>query len=156
MPSALPHPALDATKNLIPALQAFWPTYRQYFPTLASLVDYRNHVAFYTQADSLHSAVAICGFFTIYVYVMQEITGNASQVDGLWTFLPVIYGAHFALQKYVAHLLAPSKLESVFGSIASPSLSDLIEPRLALMFGLQLLWSARLTYNAIRRGMFKA
>lgn len=39
-------------------------------------------------------------FNTIWTYVVSVITGNLSQVDRVWTFLPTIYTAYFALLPY--------------------------------------------------------
>jgi steroid 5-alpha reductase family enzyme len=262
-----PHPALG--------VQDFVSTLLSYpsslpFRSLADLASVEAHKSYYVNAPVLHSATTICGVITVYVYVMQMITGNASQVDGLWTFLPreyagerpvedssdeprqrsrcqhhkwrlastcilinrrqavpnqrawvhtmrglqirvaaaeaaaavrsdgwqmpvagaradacaalafgrssalshasvatllafaltplaVVYSGHFTFHKAISHWLAPpSKVTSIFRASAAPNtIWDLIEPRLALMFFLQVCWSARLTFNAHRRGMFK-
>ncbi|PWN45254.1 DUF1295-domain-containing protein [Ceraceosorus guamensis] len=152
-----PHPALDINEVAIPALANFWSSFTAHFPSALSFFSPAVQSKWYATADPLHSAVVICAAFSTYCYVMQEITGNASQVDGLWTFLPVIYTFHFTFQRAIGHWLQPpSPVTSFFQkSAASVSAFDLIEPRLLLIFGLQVLWSARLTFNAIRRGMFK-
>lgn len=58
-----------------------------------------------------------------------------SQVDRLWTFLPVIYSTHFTFW---------------------PKWSGTghVDDRMFLVWILQLLWSARLTTNTYRRGFF--
>lgn len=66
-------------------------------------------------------AVALCCFF------VSEITGNYSQVDKLWSIVPIPYAAFVAWQ------------------------SDW-QPRLLLMATLVALWGIRLTYNFSRRG----
>jgi steroid 5-alpha reductase family enzyme len=38
-----------------------------------------------------------CLATTATVYVLSLVTGNVSQVDRVWTFLPTIYTAYFAL-----------------------------------------------------------
>jgi hypothetical protein len=48
----------------------------------------------------------------------------------------VIYGAHFAFQKYVGAQIDPPKL-GFLSSSKGMSLADNVDPRLALMFGLQ-------------------
>ncbi|KAK0538331.1 hypothetical protein OC834_000479 [Tilletia horrida] len=129
-----PHPVLDPRVHVLPSLQTFPAAVRASFPTLLSYADPRAYAHFYSSAntDAIQSATGICIAFSVYVYVMQQITGNASQVDGLWTFLPVIYATHFAFYG---------------GTIP--------EPRVLLLWSLYVAWSVRLTYNAIRRGMFK-
>lgn len=88
MPSAPPHPALFASEHLVPSLKAFWPSLQSHFAKHGGYLSLNAAKLYYARADPMHSAITICGFFTVYVYVMQQITGNASQVDGLWTFLP--------------------------------------------------------------------
>lgn len=88
MPFSPPHPALDAWQHLIPSLKAFVPSLQSHFQKHGGYLSLEAIKLYYARADPLHSAISICAFFTAYVYVMQEITGNASQVDGLWTFLP--------------------------------------------------------------------
>ncbi len=81
------HPALDPNTHLVPALKSAWPAIYGHF-SKHGLLNASSWITFYKTADVMHSAIVIDILFTIYVYVMQEITGNASQVDGLWTFLP--------------------------------------------------------------------
>ena len=38
-----------------------------------------------------------CAATTLTAYVLSIITGNVSQVDRLWTFLPTLYTAYWAL-----------------------------------------------------------
>ncbi|KAE8266178.1 hypothetical protein A4X09_0g6175 [Tilletia walkeri] len=127
-----PHPVLDPRVHFLPALHAFPDAVRASFPQWSDFLDPRAYVDFYAHSDPIQSATMICIGFSSWCYFMQQATGNASQVDGLWTFLPVIYATHFA-----------------FGSGSIP------EPRVLLLWSLYVLWSARLTYNAVRRGMFK-
>lgn len=146
-----PHPALDPQTHLIPALQSFWPSFVKYFEK-KSFTSLQAYQSYYQDADPMHSAIAIVGVISFYVWFMEKLTGNASQVDGLWTFLPLIYSFHFTFQKYFSY--QPATLH-LFGGVKHASFWDKVEPRLALMSALELLWCIRLTYNAIRRGMFK-
>ncbi len=41
--------------------------------------------------------LGLCATTTLTTYVLSIITGNSSQVDRLWTFLPTIYTAYWAL-----------------------------------------------------------
>ena len=81
------HPALDVNSHLLPALRSAWPAITGHFAKHGWL-RLSSWVSFYQDADVLHSAIVLAIFFIAYVYIMQQITGNASQVDGLWTFLP--------------------------------------------------------------------
>ena len=63
----------------------------------------------------------------VYCFVVGELTGNNSQVDKLWSVLPIVYvwiAAHYG--EY--------------------------DPRLLLMAILVSIWGVRLTYNFSRRG----
>lgn len=67
--------------------------------------------------------------------VSPILAGNVSQVDRLWTILPMIYSVHFTMW---------------------PKWSGTgeLDQRMLLVMGLQFLWSARLTTNTYRRGFF--
>ena len=67
----------------------------------------------------------------------RSLAGNVSQVDRLWTSLPLIYSAHFTFWPLVT-----GQVQHV---------ADL-DPRMLLVFALQCAWSARLTYQSARRG----
>lgn len=41
--------------------------------------------------------VQFCLEVTLITYVLSLLTGNVSQVDRVWTFLPTIYTAYYAL-----------------------------------------------------------
>ena len=146
------HAALDPATHLLPAIRSFYPAFTTYFRNTKTLANLATYKAYYADADPLHAAIAFCGVVSVYVWIMEKITGNASQVDGLWTFLPLIYSAHFAVHRLFTY--QPAKL-SLFGGVQHTSTWEKVEPRLALMTALSLLWSVRLTYNAYRRGMFK-
>ncbi|KDN39444.1 DUF1295-domain-containing protein [Tilletiaria anomala UBC 951] len=149
------HPALNPNTHLVPALRSAWPAIKDHFAKHGAL-KLSSWISFYQHADVMHSGIVLAAFFIVYVYVMQQITGNASQVDGLWTFLPVIFCGHFTLQKFIANGgLVPAETVSFFGKPQKTTIWDIIEPRLALILVLELLWCVRLTFHAIRRGMFK-
>ena len=60
-------------------------------------------------------------------FAVSELTGNASQVDKIWSIIPVVYSIYFAY--------------------ASGG-----DPRLVLMAACAVIWGIRLTYNFSRRG----
>ena len=146
------HSALDPNTHLLPAIRSLYPAFTEYFRNTKTLTNVATYKAYYADADPMHSAIAFCGVVSFYVWIMEKITGNASQVDGLWTFLPLIYSLHFTVHKYFTY--QPAKL-TLFGGVEHASVWDKIEPRLALMSLLSIMWCVRLTYNAYRRGMFK-
>lgn len=150
---------------------SFWPTLQGFFAS-HPVLSLDSWASYYASVDPLHTAIVLCATSSTAVYIAHQISGNASQVDRIWTFAPVWYGAHFTLQpvvaaKLVAHGWAKGSLA---GALSDPvakltfweyratidsSFAAQLQPRLALMLALQLLWSARLTFNAWRRGFFK-
>jgi len=97
---------------------------------------------------SLDWAIQFCVFSTAANYIVSIITGNVAQVDRVWTFLPTIYTAYYALlplfPTYQPFLLFPY----------NPLGSTDYNPRALLMFALVFLWMYRLSYNTYRRGLF--
>jgi hypothetical protein len=52
----------------------------------------------YQDFDSLLAyPLRLCAASTVTTYVLSIITGNVSQVDRVWTFLPTVYTAYWAL-----------------------------------------------------------
>ncbi|KAJ1302949.1 hypothetical protein OPQ81_003243 [Rhizoctonia solani] len=87
--------------------------------------------------------VKFCIFNILWTFLAGEITGNVSQVDRVWTFLPVLYSAYWGL--YLP----------LYGNGDNAWIKGQgISPRAALMVFLQVLWSFRLSYNTARRGLF--
>ncbi|EKM58479.1 uncharacterized protein PHACADRAFT_252828 [Phanerochaete carnosa HHB-10118-sp] len=102
---------------------------------------------------SLQWPVKTCIYTTATCYVLSIITGNVSQVDRIWTFMPTIYTAYFALlplwPRESPLPLFPFTPKGVHLSIATHW-----NPRTLLMFALQFVWMCRLSYNTWRRGLF--
>ena len=82
------------------------------------------------QVDTLKVLLWICGGSAMYCFVVGELTGNNSQMDKLWSLLPIAYTWVIA-----AH--------SGFAT------------RLVVMALLATLWGARLTFNFARKGAYK-
>lgn len=83
-----------------------------------------------------------CAFSTATTYILSLITSNVSQVDRVWTFLPTIYVAYYALLPLWPNeqpfLLAPySPKEFGWATVQDYS------PRALLMFGLVVVWMCR-------------
>ncbi|KDR78943.1 hypothetical protein GALMADRAFT_244605 [Galerina marginata CBS 339.88] len=103
--------------------------------------------------DYLDWPVQFCLFTTAATWLASLITSNVSQVDRLWTFLPTIYTAYYALlpllpneQPYLLVPYAPKGLRWT-------SVRD-FSPRALLMLGVVFTWMCRLSYNTYRRGLF--
>lgn len=97
--------------------------------------------------------VQFCAAVTGLCYVVSIITSNFSQVDRVWTFLPTIYAAYYALLPLWPNeppfFLAPYAPKSLGHSVLkNPS------PRAVLMLALVVVWMFRLSYNTYRRGLF--
>jgi len=99
------------------------------------------------------SEYKVCLLVTVVTWVLSLVTSNVSQVDRLWTFLPTIYTAYYALlplwpntQRYPLVPYAPKNL-------GWATVKD-FSPRALLIFGLIFIWMCRLSYNTYRRGLF--
>lgn len=79
--------------------------------------------------------IQLCLGATLIVYVLSLLTGNVSQVDRLWTFLPTIYTAYYALlplwPRTPQMFLLPYTPETVHESFV-----DTFSPRTLLMLAL--------------------
>ncbi|TFK40227.1 hypothetical protein BDQ12DRAFT_680546, partial [Crucibulum laeve] len=97
--------------------------------------------------------VQFCAFATAATFVASIVTSNVSQVDRLWTFLPTIYTAYYALLPLWPNtqpfFLFPYSPKDLGWTVAST-----FSPRASLMFGLIVIWMCRLSYNTYRRGLF--
>lgn len=93
-------------------------------------------VAFYLDAPLLpvqKNWLTTMGYLMVGValtcFLVSTLTGNCSQVDKLWSIVPIIYVGYFAYQSH-------------------------FDPRMTLMALLVFIWGARLTYNFSRRGAY--
>ncbi|KAG5350524.1 hypothetical protein C0989_010709 [Termitomyces sp. Mn162] len=86
--------------------------------------------------------VEFCAVVTVVVWVASLITSNVSQVDRLWTFLPFIYTAYYALlplwPQEPSFFLCPYTPKSLGWATARD-----FSPRAVLMLGLIFLWMIR-------------
>lgn len=129
MLQATPH---QAAYTVLPSLKSF-------VADLPALNDPKQLLSWYTdpKTDPLHPALLASIFFSVGVWIVSEITGNVSQVDRLWTTLPLMYSAHFTLHPWLT-----GQVKHAYE----------IDHRILLVFALQCAWSARLTYQSARRG----
>ena len=82
------------------------------------------------QWETLKILGIIAGCSALYCFLVGEITGNNSQVDKIWSLLPIAYCWIIAAK----------------GGM---------HPRLVVMAVLATLWGIRLTYNFARKGAYK-
>ncbi|THH16670.1 hypothetical protein EW146_g4000 [Bondarzewia mesenterica] len=78
-----------------------------------------------------------CAASTLTTYILSLFTGNVSQVDRLWTFLPTIYTAYWALLPiWPRGNRGPAWLVPYVPEEVSNDLVQAFSPRAVLMFGL--------------------
>jgi steroid 5-alpha reductase family enzyme len=87
------------------------------------------------QVDVLWSTIYIVIGVVAYTFIVGELTNNNSQVDKLWSVVPIIYVWNMFYQAY-QH-------------------THVINERMLLMSILVTLWGIRLTYNFARRGAYQ-
>jgi len=105
----------------------------------------------YLATDALVSAVWLVCLVAVYCWLASVVTGNYSQVDRLWSLLPWLYVAHFALLDAVRDAVAQSAPWSA--TLLSPAwLQQHVDVRLGVMLALSATWGLRLTYNFARKG----
>jgi len=90
---------------------------------------------------------------TVVTYVLSILTGNLSQVDRVWTFLPTIYTVYYALLP-LWPTIPPTFLFPHILDTLPASLKETYSPRALLMTSLVVTWMFRLNYNTWRRGLF--
>lgn len=73
-------------------------------------------------------SVVLAGGFAALAWVLSLVTGDTSWTDRLWSLVPIVYVASFALAAHLA------------------------DARLDVMAALTVLWGARLTFNFARKG----
>ncbi|KAI5859393.1 DUF1295-domain-containing protein [Durotheca rogersii] len=88
-------------------------------------------VELYKNTNPLVSGLGFSIFLGAVFLVVSEVNRNYSQVDRMWSLLPTIYNAHFAVWSH---------------------LNSLPSQRLDLVLLWSVIWSARLTFNYWRKG----
>jgi steroid 5-alpha reductase family enzyme len=119
----------DWSKTVAPYLPELYTLPQQ---VVANIGDTNALKALYLSMNPLISALG----FALYVLapgvlIASEIERNYSEVDRLWSFLPVLYNCHYALWAHL-HGLPTQRLDHVVA--------------------VSVLWGARLTFNYARKG----
>lgn len=91
---------------------------------------YANDPLIPLQKDTLQELLLLALCFALLCFAVSQLTGNCSQVDKLWSILPIIYAWYMALKGE-------------------------FDTRLVFMAVLVSIWGVRLTYNFSRRGAYK-
>jgi steroid 5-alpha reductase family enzyme len=116
----------------------------------------------------------LCAAATLTTYLLSIITGNVSQVDRVWTFLPTIYTAYWALLPLWPYNSAYWRYLLPYVPDEASHFARDFSPRALLMLALtvrtlapvtpeityadtltKVLWMFRLSYNTWRRGLFR-
>jgi len=82
-----------------------------------------------TQLETFKLLLIITGCSALFCFVVGELTGNNSQMDKLWSILPIVY-------------------------VWVVAIKGGMNPRLVVMACLVTLWGARLTFNFARKGAY--
>ncbi len=78
----------------------------------------------------------LCTATTLTTYVLSLITGNVSQVDRVWTFMPAIYTAYWALLPLWPHGSAAWRPLSPYVPEEATHFAREFSPRALLMLAL--------------------
>ena len=78
----------------------------------------------------------LCTATTVTTYILSLITGNVSQVDRLWTFMPTMYIAYWALLPLWPHGSAGWRYLSPYVPEEAAHFARDFSPRALLMLGL--------------------
>lgn len=81
------------------------------------------------QRETLYILMIVCGISMAYCFVVGELSGNNSQMDKLWSILPIIYAWIVAIKANM-------------------------HPRLIIMAILITIWGVRLTINFAKKGAY--
>jgi hypothetical protein len=77
----------------------------------------------------------LCGATFLTTWILSLITGNVSQVDRIWTFMPTIYTAYFALIPFWPRTQAGwTWLFPTLNPVVTGPAFDEYSPRALLMF----------------------
>ena len=123
--------AADFSRTVLPYLPQLYALPQQVF---AHTNDFEALQELYVSTNPLITALGFALALAPVVLVISEINKNYSQIDRLWSILPVLYNSHYDLW---AHL------------------NGLPTRRLDHVMALSILWGARLTYNYWRKGGYK-
>lgn len=118
----------DYTKTVAPFM---FQLYELPSRIAAHITDVQGLQSVYAQTNPLITALAFALFMTTIVLAVSEINKNYSQVDRLWSILPVIYNVHYAVWA---------------------SINGLPTVRLNHVMAVSLIWGLRLSFNYWRKG----
>jgi steroid 5-alpha reductase family enzyme len=119
----------DFSKTVAPYLPQLWTLPQQILARYNDL-DALKHL--YLSTNPLITGFAFAMYFLApVVLIVSEVNKNYSQVDRVWSMLPVLYNCHYAIWAHLAGVPAQ---------------------RLDHVMAVSILWGARLTFNYWRKG----
>lgn len=107
-------------------------------------------MTFLNAPPALDWPLQFCASTTAITYILSVVTSNVSQVDRVWTFLPSIYTAYFALLPWWPNeqpfFLFPYTPKSIGWAVATT-----YSPRALLMLSLVVIWMFRYAIQRSKR-----
>lgn len=136
---------LDLALPLVKTLEECADYYKTVEPFIPQLSDLPYKIAahitdveelrnIYTTTNPLITALAFSLFMSFFVLTASELNKNYSQVDRLWSILPVIYNVHYAVWA---------------------AMNGLPTYRLNHVMAVSVIWGLRLTFNYWRKGGYQ-
>jgi steroid 5-alpha reductase family enzyme len=116
------------------AIALLLQTYNQALALNWSTVTLSSAWNWFVHADALVGVVVLTLIFIFYCYFGSIIFNNYSQVDKLWSIMPIFYAWYFAAQPLLS------------------GESTQLDQRMVIMAVLATLWGVRLSYNFGRKG----
>ena len=134
---------LPQLENCDPALATFSESVARFFMQtfnreiqISDFITFAGFSNLYFTTNPFVGALILCTFVSATCYIVSEINKNYSQVDRIWSIAPFMYTLHFFVFSY--------------------HYDGLKNTRLAIITGIQLIWSIRLTSNYAVRGGYKS
>lgn len=132
-------PAVQTIEECASYAKTVEPFLQQYYDlpyqVAAHITDLQALQSIYLNTNPLAMSFAFgTMFLTPLVLLVSEVNRNYSQVDRLWSILPVIYNVHYAVWAHLNGL---------------PTL------RLNHVMAVSIIWGARLTFNYWRKGGYQ-
>ena len=126
---------LEECADYSKTVQPFLPhLYELPYKVAAHVTDLQALQHIYATTNPLISSLAFALLLSPIVLIVAEINRNYSQVDRLWSILPVLYNVHYGVWAHINGL---------------PTL------RLNHVLAVSLIWGARLTFNYWRKGGYQ-
>ncbi|CCG83210.1 Steroid oxidoreductase superfamily protein [Taphrina deformans PYCC 5710] len=125
--------AADWTKTIAPFIGQFWEIERVFYGELSPW-------RYFVTTNPIVSWIHLFLFWVTLSFTLSLVTGNYSWVDRFWSIIPTSY----------------TTLLFVRGYFSGSDINGLLHARFVIVWGMQCLWSVRLTRNYFRKGGYAA